>query len=285
MKDTIFDLEDVSELTAEILETCLDYSGVLGASQDPAEIAQIYFENNDHGFSHSQDVWQRCQEVVSQSPLLWQMANLQVAKAQRVLILTSIFHNMGRFLGVDFTDHEEVGAELARRVLAGSILDKHVFYAIFNHDYICPLVNGYRMPKLAMFPLSEIFRLADKTSVSPQDEVRRYYRTGKRVAPNMSLFDSNISDETRFDLSPGITKGDMLTWFLVIFALQSTDFIYGDTRDAYAYWARGKHQAMEAVGDLCLEEEYLEGQTPADPEEAKAVVKRFCQENDLIISA
>ncbi|MEK7072707.1 MAG: HD domain-containing protein [Patescibacteria group bacterium] len=282
LRDTIFDLEDVRELTPEILEICLEQAGVFPS------VTRQYFENTDHGFRHSQAVWDRCQEIIRQSPLLWQMTKMQIdcteSCALKVLILASIFHDIGRFLGSSFETHEAVGAELARIIVEGSCIEEAFFHAILHHDYISPLVSGQEMPYSAMLPFSEIFRLADKTSISPKDEIRRYHQTGKRVAPDVPVFDLTIPDEIRFNFNSGFKKGDELSWFLIIFALQSTDFTYGDSRDAYAYWARGKREALETIGDLCLEEEYLEGKTPVDPNKAKDVIRRFCKKYDLILA-
>jgi len=285
---SIFDINDVSEFTPEMLEISLkrympiSYSNVL-------RIVNDFWTNSDHGLSHSQAVWRRCQEIIKASPQLWPIARMQVddseEEASRVLILASIFHDLARFLNAPFEVHEWQGAKIAEKNLLGSSLLFPVCSAIMNHDYINYLVNGQASPLNAVLPLSEIFRLADKTSISPKDEVIRYYETGRRLAPDRPLFDPSIADEVRFDLQHVNDQGDCLTWFLIIFALQSTDFLYGDTRDAYAYWARGKKAALEAISDLCRQEEYLDGQTPVDPEEAMAVVVRFCQKNNLIISA
>lgn len=285
---SIFDLNDISEFTPAMLEISLKrYMPI--PSRDLAQIVNNFWTNSDHGLSHSKVVWQRCQKVISESPLLWQLAKMQVGgseeDAKRVLILASIFHDLARFLGAPFEFHEWQSAEIAEKTLSGSSLNLPVCYAIINHDYINPLVNGFEMPQTLILPLSEIFRLADKTSVSPKDEIIRYHRTGKRIAPDLPLFDPTISDDVRFNLSSGTLKGDELSWFLILFALQSTDFLYGDTRDAYAYWARGKREALDEIGNLCLEDEYLEGKAPVDPEEAKVTVVRFCKKNNLIISA
>ncbi len=101
----------------------------------------------------------------------------------------------------------------------------------------------------------------------------------------MPIFDPSIPDDFRFDLSRStIAQVDELTWFLMLFAIQSTDFVYGDTRDAYACWARGKKEALDQIKHLCLQEEYIEGHTPVDGEEAVATVIRFCKKHNLIIS-
>lgn len=285
VRDTIFDLEDVNELTPEIMGFCLEFAGVLNIDQS----MKLYFEDPEHGFYHAQTVWNRCQEIIGRSPTLWRMAIMQAGNresyARKVLILGSIFHDIGRSLGANFETHEQIGAELARTIVFGSCIEKSLFYAIINHDYICPLVNGNSMPSPVMLPLSEILRLADKTSILPKDEVKRYHQTGRRIDPDLPLFDPTISDDVRFNFKSNIKKGDELTWLLIIFALQSTDFLYGDARDDYAYWARGKREALEAIGDLCLEEEYLEGKTPVDPNEVKEVIIRFCKKFNLLISA
>ncbi|NCN07738.1 HD domain-containing protein [Candidatus Falkowbacteria bacterium] len=282
----IANLENVDQFNSKILTSFLLKAKVKKAKV----IAESYFNNNDHGFSHSQAVWQRCQTIITQSPSLWPVAKMQMPvdtntdnQARKVLMLASVFHDMGRFLGASFEDHEEVGADLTRKIVGGTCLEYPLYYAILYHDYFCELVDGRCMPSPVIFPISEIFRLADKTSISPSDEIKRYYQTGKRLLPGMPIFDPTISDEVRFNFANKTKNKDELTWFLSLFALQSTDFIYGDTRDAYAYWARGKYQALEMVGDLCLEEEYINGQTPVDPEEAKQVIIRFCKQNNLIL--
>ena len=285
---SLFDLNDISEFTPEMLYVALRrYLPI--SSSNVERLVNDFWENSDHGFSHSQAVWRRCQEIIRESPLLWQLAKIQVgdneAEAKRVLILASISHDLARFLGAPFQLHEWQSTEIAKKTLIGSSLAYPVCSAIVHHDYINYLVSGYDFPYNVILPLSEIFRLADKTSLSPKDELLRYYATGRRLAPDRLLFDPSITDEVRFDLQHVNDQCDYLTWFLLIFALQSTDFLYGDTRDAYAYWARGKKEALETIGDLCRQEEYLDGRTPADPEEAMAVVVRFCQKNNLIISA
>jgi len=298
---TILDINDVSELTPKMLKSCLQKAGerlrfhnVLLNSESRKEIVGDFFANFDHGLSHSQAVWNRCQEIISQSSLLWKVAVEQANRvgrdgnqARQALLLASIFHDLGRFLGFSFSTHEIIGAKLAAAINPDDTGFANVLYnLIIHHDYVCPIINGYDFPFEAVSPLAEIFRLADKTSNSPSEEIRRYYEVGRRLAPDKPLFKPDIPAEVRFDFTNSSPAGkDMLTWFLLLFALQSTDFLYGDTRDAYAYWARGKKEALEVIGDLCRQEEYLDGRTPTEPEEAMAVVIRFCQKHNLIISA
>jgi len=275
---------NINELTPDILASCLKHFAVLSPDQDPKQIAEIYFANTDHGFSHSQAVWNRCQQIINQSPLLWRLATLSLDElvARKVLLLAAIFHDLGRFLDAKFEDHELVGAKLASNVMVGYKLEFYIHLAIINHDYICPLINGYDMPEAIMHPLSEIFRLADKTSISPKDEVRRYHEIGRRLSPEIPFFDPTIPDEDRFNFRRQ-QKDDELTWMLAIFALQSTDFVYGETCDAYADWARGKRGALKEIEILCLEQEYLEGGIAVDPDEAKNVVRRFCHNYGLLL--
>lgn len=286
IEKTVFDIEDVSDFTIDALEICLAEAGL----DSERSIAEAFFDNEDHGIIHSQAVWNRCLEIINESPLLWQLAKTQSFHdskyARRVLILASIFHDISRFWGSQFSDHEEASAKMVRNIFSHTGIEQVVYDCIIHHDYFNELANGCRMPASVMQPMAEIFRLADKTSISPSDELIRYFKTGRRLLPDMPIFDPNITDEIRFNLSDNTSeRTDELSWFLFLFSLQSTDFVYGDTRDMYAYWSRGKKEALETIKDLCLQEEYLEGQTPVDPSEAVAVVTRFCQVNNLIIAA
>lgn len=283
-KKTILNLTDVKELTPQILKDALRLAGVSGYGEHGwRQVPDLYFKNEDHGFKHSQAVFKRCLAIMDQSPMLGGLYPDEDDNIIKIMVLASILHDLGRFLGAKFMSHQRVGADLAKDIAVGTAFNRALYLAILEHDYISPLVDYRSFPHSLLQPLSEIFRLADKTSLSPSEEIRRYYQTGKTFWPAMPFFNPDMPDEVRFNFSFDETNSDMLCWFLRLFALQATDFIFGDTRDAYAYWARGKIAALDTIGELCLEEEYLDGRVPADPREVKDVVWRFVNKYHLIL--
>jgi len=284
VKDVIslFSLEQLTRKQLAILLT--------SKFTNPYEIDAIvdrFFTSKDHGFKHSVQVWKRCKKIKDVSPTIWNEAQLGLSCADslKVLLLASLFHDIARFW-TDFKNHEQASADFVFNLL-GPFNQKIASYtrdAIVRHDYFCFLADGTDFPDNLRQPLSEIFRLADKTSLSPADEIIRYHQTAQRLHSGMPIFDPMISDDIRFDLANNLSRRtDELTWFLMIFALQSTDFIFGDTRDAYAAWAGGKTDALNQIVVLCLHNEYVKGRCPVDQSEVVQVIRRFCKQHDLFL--
>lgn len=241
---------DIKDLSLEILQRhFLSNTAVLekyGDDRIAVAIAQ-YWATLDHGFAHSLKVWDRCQQLMEQCPEMWRfiITNITDYKtAVKTLMWSSVFHDFSRFIpGVAFEDHEGLSAQLALDVLKPGI-GPFVYEAVAYHDYFCPLVDGRRMPFQLMDPLAEIFRLADKTSISPAEEVKRCYDTGKRL--DTPFFDQSITIESRFPLRTA-DQVDELSFLLTIWLLQPEHFFFRETACSYADWQKGLPEAKKKL--------------------------------------
>lgn len=293
MNTALAKITDIDQFSSKMLRRALgEYFGALNndflfvhqqkSLQEVEAIVEDYMTNADHGYFHSEAVWRRCQQLIADSPALWRLieAYTDGSQVKQALLFASLFHDISRFWRHDFKEHEAESASFASQVFEsrGGIYD-----IIIHHDWFSVITDGER-PFSAMQPAAELFRLADKTSITPVAEVMRYYVTGKRILPCKPVFDPTIADEVRFDFSRTELPTDELTWFLRIFALQATDFIYGDTRDAYEVWSKGKIDALNRIADLCLRDECRADCSPVDPAEAKNVILRFCKKYKLSLS-
>lgn len=293
----IFDVANVQDLTPEILLSTLSTDSEFG--DRAAEITKAYFSSSDHGFDHAITVAIRWERIIILAPTVWQLAKMQAEeeeKARKILVLASIFHDMARFCGAHFYTHEREGADLVKRIFVGSDLEKTLYEIIVHHDYFCSVVNGCPMPTESYSPLAEIFRLADKTSLSPADEIRRYHQTGQRTIPDMPVYDPGISDINRFGvfysdkISPAMSvfnlsssetdRKDGLSWFLILFALQPKNFVYTEISRVYSQWAKGKKNAVDVIKELCQSKEG-DGGSIIHANQACKVIVRFCERFDL----
>ncbi|HNP74938.1 MAG TPA: hypothetical protein PKL09_01090 [bacterium] len=279
------DCQEIGEITPDLLSVVLELTR-LNLPTGSVQAVEDFFANQDHGFAHSVKVWRRCQTLINHCPnlcasFLWGRRWIfnQAEKYLRDLLLwSSIFHDFSRFCGCHFSNHQTYGADLAVaacRVMGKEMIQSEIRAVLYQHDYFGQVVNGDLPLDTQAYPLAELFRLADKTSVSPVEEVERYWQTSKRY--QSVFFDPNIPDATRFNLAVNEKeRADCLTWLLLIFALQSTDFLFAETADAYAYWARGKREALDSIGRLAQ-------QAGSDGAEAVATVRRFIKINKLFI--
>lgn len=269
-------IDNPSQLTEQHLVDCLlgghDFV-LLEMSPNEYEInkqtIRDFFTCKDHGFAHSLAVWKRCLAIIEASPNLWHLAS-NGKNALLSLMWACVFHDFSRFIeNVDFQLHEAISAALVQDIIPNypgiSLMRRFIAY----HDYFCPLIDGRPMPTEIMIPIGEIFRLADKTSNSPAEEIQRYYETGKRHGT--PFFNYALPEKIRFDFVKNHAHRDMLTWFLILFAIQPSDFLYRETSQCYAIWAEGKREAFFKIGDLCRQE-------GLEPQRKKilGLIRHFC---------
>ncbi|HLD28670.1 MAG TPA: hypothetical protein VJB67_03575 [Patescibacteria group bacterium] len=277
------DVNDVSEITEDLLIVWLSQAGAL--PDNDLSLVHRYMATDDHGYAHSVRVWRRCQELITECPLLWRMIrksedqlhlNMVSDRNYRlVLIWASVLHDFSRFIaGTTFDNHQYRSAVVSSRLFTNQRYVGELINLIEHHDYFCEIMDGL-MPIKAMTPLAELFRLADKTSVSPAEEILRYHQTGNRR--QTPFFDPTLSDQFRFNLylAARNLQTDQITWFLMLFVLQSTDFIYRETADQYARWARGKKLALAQIAELCL-------QHRVDYEQVFGIIVRFMAHHKLM---
>lgn len=280
----LLELDDVEQLTKDLLISTLTANKEFLKEHGVEEIIRLtalYFENSDHGFEHSKQVWQRCQEIIKRSVDLWRLAQNTVSPnykldCRKVLMWAAVFHDFSRFYKVSPRQHEAESAKLAFQIFNGSPLAKILNDAICRHDYFCELIDGEPLPFILMNPLAEIFRLADKTSISPQEEIARYYQTGKQYGT--PFLKPKLTYEVRFNLTHNQNERDMITWFLLIFALQASDFVFRETAAIYNEWAKGKPNALDKIIELAKQE-----QAPVEPEKIRQIILCFCAQYHLVL--
>lgn len=219
--------------------------------------ALVEFETNtDHGLAHSHLVFDRSLEVIDGCPNIARIMSFSGLENQQITALlswASLLHDFGRFLGYDLIEHQKFGAELAKQIFAGQAEVTLLMEMLANHDYICPLVDGQALPLPLLFnPLAEIFRLADKTSLAPAEEIERYYLTGKRLGG--VFYNPALTLDQRADFSFSLQQKEFLSYFLVLFAIQPTDFFLSETAELYRRWAEGKKDAVHKINLLALAE-------------------------------
>jgi len=226
------------------------------------KVLEEYLDNSDHGWIHCQQVFGQCCKIMLASPLLVRQAKkndcLNRFKLEKVLAWSSAIHDLMRFFGGDFRNHQAQAAALAEKMFPeDSFLAPAIANCVRRHDYICLAVDGDVLPQsICDSPAAEIFRLADKISLTPDLEIRRYYETSKRHQTR--FFDPDLPDELRFNLRRSHESWDQICYFLILFALQPDDFFFGETRDIYRGWSAGKKLAVQAIRAIALNEEKLE---------------------------
>jgi len=224
---------------------------------------RTYYSNNDHGYGHSCAVYCQAKEIAGRSPKMMNLAlqekGLTPQQGDWVLTWASVLHDLMRFFGYDTRDHEAAAGELARAAFWKDCMaiEEALAEAVVCHDYFCPIVNGEPMPLLFMkAPLTEIIRLADKTSISPVAEVNRWWEYGQRQA--LVFFNPDLPDAVRFDLQGNYGQRDFVTFLLAFFALQPSDFYAEEAASAYRQWARDKAEALRRILALAREQRVSE---------------------------
>lgn len=215
------------------------------------EAVDEYFANGDHGYWHSCAVYERTQEIMAGSPqmvrLMIKQESLSAEQIGWVMVWASMFHDLMRFFGYGTPDHEAPAAELARSAFwKDAAIGDALVKAVIFHDYLSPIIDGKEAPLVLLeSPLADIFRLADKTSVSPEEEINRWWLCGQRY--QTKFFDEELTDPIRFNLPENHNQRDQVTFFLMLFALQAQDFYSGEARQFYQEWSDGKIMAYRRI--------------------------------------
>lgn len=234
------------------------------------EAIDKYWLDQEHGYFHSNKVASRIEYLLEYCPNLnrdLRLCNLTPVEVNCVLAWACIFHDLGYFFGYNFVDHQSFGGLLFRYCFIVEVCDddllEYMETSISCHDYFCPLVNRTAMPDVFMEnSMAEIFRLADKTTGTPAQEIERYYLTGKTYGRR--YFNPDIPLARRFDLNCELSDIDQITAFLYHFAITPTDFFYVETAWLYASWQdsntkrnKGKRGSYLAIKRLTLDVEHL----------------------------
>ena len=231
-------------------------------------LAETFMNNSDHGYEHSVKVWMRCLEIFPKAPRILAKATQDFGNLETVCYLlqfTCLWHDLSRFLGYDSKEHQRVSAELAYCHLYSRkikpIYCQVLYDAIVHHDFLGREFDQILQPAETTTAMGEIFRLADKTSSSPQEELERWYLTGKRF-PETKFIDFDLPDKIRFDFAHNMADRDFLTYFLLFFGLSKHHFYSAKAQSIYQEWAKGKISAF--IWMLKLTEKEPTGKTTKD---------------------
>lgn len=268
------------ELTPAILRDCLIATTEgLKLKKPPTVIEKAvedFFRNQDHGHAHSLGVYEKSLEILERSPNVKRNAtrSFSTEEIRHLLFAGAVFHDLARFFGYYTWEHELAGAELARSVFACTH-GQTLYEMIVKHDYFSPLTDTDAMPvEVLSEPLPEILRLADKTSISPEQEVDRWWECGQRYGT--PFFNPELTDEVRFDLKRNNAQRDQLTHFLLLFALQPSDFYSYEASSYYGLWAQGKEGVVAKILKLAGEQGY-------EKAEISGILRRFHEYYNLAV--
>jgi len=219
-----------------------------------------FAENYDHGLKHSQEVWQKAKTIANSCPNLTWLLTSQIRSMTGEMIFrwAALLHDFPRFLGFNSLKHQYAGAVMAAVIFSG-LADKQLLqtlgHSLLRHDYISRIAEFDSLPPELMEPLPEIFRLADKISLPPVEEIVRYYLAGKYS--DNTFFNEATETNNRFDLRGNRTDWDQIQHFLLLFSIQKEDFFFAETAAVYQKWARGKPRAWQKILDLARQDEGL----------------------------
>lgn len=247
---------------------------------------RAFFESEDHGLAHSKKVFARAMEIC-QAPECSDMVNLlkKISEAtdediRRLLSWASILHDIGRLInGSSFGNHEQFGAYFAKACFP-EISDFHrnsLFAMIANHDYIIVSPKA-PIPKIVLAHLknilTDIFRLADKTSLSATEEINRYFKAGQRIWKeefNKNLFNPAITLKERLAWMENCDQSDhwdQWQFNSIFFMIDDHSWMYQPSRLLYRRWAddttNGKAAARKNMFQFLAEA----GIDPTLPEQA-----------------
>jgi len=212
--------------------------------EEMAEAIENFYHDDEHGYNHSLAVYDRDLKISVACPILTKSTFFLPKERDRLRVWASMLHDFSRSLNAGLNDHEEKSAYLAKIMFPWT--GDNLTAIIRHHDYFCQSVDHQPFPKeLQTSPLAEIFRLADKTSIDPAQEVKRYYQTGERY--QTPFYKPELSWDDRFSFSVAPQDKDQLCYLLLIFALQPHHFIHEELRNIYREWQKNKQVAKEEI--------------------------------------
>jgi len=229
-----------------------------------------FYANEDNGYAHSLAVYNRLKEIAKQSPKMMQLVigphryvnepdeRVFLQRVERVFTWAAMLHDLMRFFGFGTPDHEIPAVKLARAAFGQEVeLPDWLANAMIRHDYFCPIADGEEVPMLFLeSSLAEMFRLADKTSLPPADEVDRWRKYGRRYGTK--FYNRDLPDDVRFDLPHNYEQRDQVTYLLMLFAVQPSDFYAHEAAEIYRRWALGKAEALRRIMAIAREERVSE---------------------------
>jgi len=235
-----------------------ELQNAIASEQKRHGIVTRYFSHTHYGYNHGLAVSKRALELVFYSPGIKEFCqdvyHFTDAQMQSLLTWAAVFHDMGKFAGHP-RHHEEPGSNIISFAFQqlGPEVSKALQQMVEHHDFFCAIVDGCSMPPiLRTFPLAEVLRLADRTSITPEEEVNRWWLYGRKAGT--PLLDGSLPNEVRFTFDRKKARVDQLTFFLMLFAIQRRDFFFTDNAESFSQWAKGRGSALSRIADIFAEE-------------------------------
>lgn len=217
------------------------------------EYLRNFIENDDHGLAHCYNVYKTASNLLS---TLSEEEQARVNKETMEIMV--LFHDIGRFHHPKCDRrHQKCGMAQVRMYAQKTGMDEETRRKIIDlvkyHDFMSKdLDPNQREPYSIEW---QIVRLADKMSVDPIAELRRYWDYGKRIGS--TLLDETISMDDRLNFSfdkRGKVKTDQLTYFLALLATSPDSISQEKLRDNYVEWSKNKNRAEEEIYHIMGEE-------------------------------
>ncbi len=230
--------------------------------EDFPDLIEDFVNNKDHGLAHAGDVWILAAQFASL--IGEELGNFPKSKIDFLIEEACVFHDAGRFFiprknhprykemrESAIKLHHVVGVDLAINLGCRSLI---VANAIRCHDFFNKGITPNMKPP--DYLIGEVIRAADKMTLSPCEEVDRYWAIGKRVGTPFFLPDISLEERT----SPYLFNAkDQLNYFLAMLLLSPEDFCHPVLQKAYKSWEKGKGEAMKRILVIAREDVGLKG--------------------------
>ena len=231
-----------------------------------------FLVNCDHGARHTFNVFSKSLDIAGEVEAI---DGSTVDK--ELLYLMSLAHDSGRFhLSANEKKrmrcerhHNRCGVGQVRLAVkrmraASAYVDQKRVAAmedyVFNHDYFNARIDGAGLKEPASIE-GQIVRLADRISTPIEEEVRRYWETGKRLKTPYFKKEVALSDRISFSfprIKEFIVSGkfDEFTFFLALLSMSEDDFSHPVLKGIYREWATTKNVAVSEILAIASEEGY-----------------------------
>jgi len=251
-------------------ENLKDYTGDF--VKDTTNAIDEFFTNSDHGYTHSINVYKRSREIIYSIREEDHKSKIDKTEYINIQKWAAIFHDISRFYGASGIEHKRISKEIANNVFyqnnigEDGFIKSMVLLCIEKHDWFNLNISNGVEKEVRMNHVIDIFRLADRTSLSPKEELERYYETGKRY--KTPFFNPELSMHDRFDFKNNYKKRDIITHFLLIFIFNEDYLFFSTTIRLYNEWAEDKEELKLYITDIICKDEQL-------PEEQIEMIRKI----------
>lgn len=264
-----------------------------------------FLENSDHGAEHTYNVFKKALEIAE---LVEKESDISIDKT--LLYIMSAMHDSWRFRLSMHKEDDTPAQHQAKEQKRKKAEREHARYGvaqvklwvkklkekkielsleeqqkieeyILNHDFFNERLDGdkYYEPKSIE---GQITRLSDRISVPIEQEIQRYWETGKRLGT--VYFNKNITRQERIDFSFSnmgayIKSGkfDEFTFFLSLLSQKDSDFSHPVLAKIYQKWSKNKHQGIASILQIAKDEWYSD----EDIDEMKKLIDNYIEKFNI----